>query len=295
LAQQLIDACVKVDAKPHILFSSSTQESMLNTYGNAKKQARSIIESWANENKGKSSGLIIPNVFGPFGKPNYNSVVATFCHKICRGEEIKVNNDSTINLIYVNELIEEFYQELTFPTYGELTINHRHEITVLDLAQKLKNFYNTYMISNQFPNLDHPFDLALFNTFRCYIPTEHYPVLYKKNSDTRGTFIELAKTTSKGQSSYSSTNPGYTRGNHFHTRKAERFSVISGKARISLRKVDSEEVIHYELDGENPAYVDMPIWYTHNITNIGSDTLLTYFWINEPYDAEDPDTWFVEV
>lgn len=295
LAQQLIDACIKMDAKPHILFSSSTQEALHNTYGNAKREARSIIENWAKEHGGKCSGLIIPNVFGPFGKPGYNSVVATFCHKITRGEEIQVNNDSKINLIYVNELIEDIYQELINPIYGVINIPHRHEITVVKLAEKLKYFYHIYMISNQFPNIDTPFDLALFNTFRCYIPVEHYPVLYKKNTDQRGTFIELARTSSAGQSSYSTTNPGITRGNHFHTRKAERFSVISGKARISLRKVDSEEVISYDLDGENPAYVDMPIWYTHNITNIGTDTLLTFFWINEPYDAEDPDTWFVEV
>ncbi len=100
---------------------------------------------------------------------------------------------------------------------------------------------------------------------------------------------------SGGQTSYSTTLPGITRGNHYHTRKIERFAVISGKALIQIRKIDSDEVFEYTLDGKEPAYVDMPIWYTHNIKNIGNKELITLFWINEPYDPENSDTYFIKV
>ena len=146
-----------------------------------------------------------------------------------------------------------------------------------------------------FPNLEDSFQKALFNTFRCYIPVSHYPVKFIKHTDNRGSFVEIARTNSSGQFSYSTTVPGITRGNHFHTRKAERFAVISGKARIQLRKTGSEEVIDYYLDGDEPAYVDMPIWHTHNIKNIGEEELITLFWINEPYNPEDADTYFEDV
>ena len=146
-----------------------------------------------------------------------------------------------------------------------------------------------------FPSLEEPFKKALFNTFRCYVPIEHYPVKYTKHTDNRGSFVEIARTETSGQFSFSTTVPDITRGNHFHTRKAERFAVISGKALIQLRKIGTDEVIDYYLDGKEPAYVDMPIWYTHNIKNIGTEELITLFWINEPYNQEDADTYFENV
>ena len=135
----------------------------------------------------------------------------------------------------------------------------------------------------------------MFNTFRSYIPKEHFPVKYKKNADPRGVYVEAMKFCSGGQAAFSTTVPGITRGNHFHIRKVERFAVIQGKASIKLRKYGSDEVIEYILDGSEPGYVDMPIWYTHNITNIGDGELLTMFWINEFYDPSDPDTYFEKV
>ena len=140
------------------------------------------------------------------------------------------------------------------------------------------------------------FDLNLFNTFRSYIDYENvFPKTYKFHEDNRGTFIEIVKTNGQGQISFSTTKAGITRGNHFHTRKIERFSVIKGKALIQLRKIGTTEVFNYYFSGEEPAYVDMPIWYTHNIKNIGEEELYTIFWINEFYDANDPDTYFEAV
>ena len=131
---------------------------------------------------------------------------------------------------------------------------------------------------------------------RCYIDFEnHYPVKFTQHKDNRGAFVELIRLGIGGQCSFSTTVSGITRGNHFHTRKIERFAVIKGKALIQLRKIDSDQVYDFYLDGTEPSYVDMPIWYTHNIKNIGNEELYTMFWINEPYNVDNPDTYFEEV
>jgi UDP-2-acetamido-2,6-beta-L-arabino-hexul-4-ose reductase len=122
-----------------------------------------------------------------------------------------------------------------------------------------------------------------------------YPVKLTMNTDDRGTFVETIKSGLGGQVSFSTTKPGITRGNHFHTRKIERFAVIKGKARIQLRRIGTDKVMNFELDGNEPAYVDMPIWYTHNITNVGNEELYTIFWINEFFDPNDMDTFFEKV
>jgi UDP-2-acetamido-2,6-beta-L-arabino-hexul-4-ose reductase len=120
----------------------------------------------------------------------------------------------------------------------------------------------------------------------------YFPKKFVQHLDTRGGFVEIARQGIPGQTSFSTTIPDITRGNHFHTRKIERFAVIKGKALIQLRRIGTEEVFDFYLDGDEPAYVDMPIWYTHNIKNIGEDILYTVFWINEPFDENDPDTYF---
>jgi len=303
LVSQLIEACNSKKVKPHIIFSSSSQEEKDNLYGRSKKEGKEKFMQWADEEGGKFTSLTIPNVFGPFGKPNYNSVVATFCHKIAHNETPTIINDSEVSLIYINELVDIFIGAIKDTEKGglvkgnnrELKIEPTKNIKVSEILRLLKQYKTDYMENGIFPNLDLDFEKALFNTFRCYVPTSHYPVKYKKNTDNRGSFVEIARTQTSGQFSFSTTVPGITRGNHFHTRKAERFAVISGKALIQLRKIGTDEVLDYYLDGEEPAYVDMPIWYTHNIKNIGDTELITLFWINEPYNPENADTYFINV
>lgn len=295
LVSKLIDACEKKNVTPHVLFSSSTQEAADNLYGKSKLLGRELLENWANKTGAKVTGLVIPNVFGPFGKPYYNSVVATFCHQLTHGETPTINVDGHLKLIYVNELIEVIYQTILNSTTGKIHVSHTKEIKVSEILNILNTFKSDYLEKGIFPSLEQAFEKALFNTFRCYIPQTHYPFYLKKNTDSRGSFVEIARANTSGQFSYSTTHTGITRGNHFHTRKAERFAVIQGKALIQLRKIDSDEVINYYLDGESPSFVDMPIWFTHNIKNIGDEDLITLFWINEPYNAEDPDTYFVNV
>ena len=144
--------------------------------------------------------------------------------------------------------------------------------------------------------MNHEFDHNLFNTFRSYIDlNDFFPVKHKQYSDERGSFSEILRSESKGQYSFSITNPKYTRGNHFHTKKIERFSVIKGKALIQLRKVNSDEIFEFILEGQSTSFIDMPIWFTHNIKNIGDDDLITLFWVNEPYDIDNPDTYLEKV
>lgn len=295
LVKKLIDSCIRTNSKPHILFSSSSQEAKDNLYGQSKKEGRELLEEWAKNHGAITTGMVIPNVFGPFGKPNYNSVVATFCHKLVQDEEPEIIVDGGLKLIYINALLVEIEELITSKQPEKVIIPHQYELKVTELLKVLKNIKQAYFDKGEFPSLSSPLELDLFNTFRCYVPHDYYPKNFIQHKDNRGAFVEIVRANTSGQFSFSTTNPGVTRGNHFHTRKAERFAVIKGKARIDLRKIDSDKVLSYVLDGENPSYVDMPIWYTHNITNIGDTELLTLFWINEPYNQEDPDTYFINV
>ena len=298
LVKKLVNACENTQTTPKILFSSSSQEDKDNLYGKSKRDGRQLLENWSKETGGAVTSLIIPNVFGPFGKPNYNSFIATFCDKIIKGESPTIINDSLVNLIYINELSEEFYKEIVLETKGVKTIRVEHTSSkkVSEILTLLKEYKASYYDEGKVPNTPiNSFELSLFNTFTSFIPKNYFPRKFIQHSDNRGAFVEIMRAGVSGQTSYSTTVPGITRGNHYHTRKVERFAVISGKASIQLRKIDSDEVFEYILDGDEPAYVDMPIWYTHNITNIGDTELITLFWINEPYDPKDADTYFVEV
>ena len=302
LVSQLIESCKSTNANPHILFSSSTQEERDNLYGKSKRDGRLSFEKWAKENQARFTGFIIPNVFGPFGHPYYNSVVATFCHQLTHKEQPEIQVDGTLKLIYINELTEVFYQAIkeNLPVQKQLissyAIPHTSKKKVSELLSLLENYKSSYYEKGIVPSLDDPFELNLFNTFLCYIDIKnHFPFRLKLNTDDRGSFIETVKLHSGGQVSFSTTKPGITRGNHYHTRKAERFAVIKGKARIQLRKIGTDEVLDFYLDGESPSFVDMPIWYTHNIKNVGDEDVYTIFWINEHFNPEDPDTYFEEV
>ncbi|WP_375604960.1 NAD-dependent epimerase/dehydratase family protein [Flavobacterium davisii] len=297
LTQKLIDSLERTNSKAHVLFSSSSQEERDNLYGKSKKEGRELLVNWANKSGGKVTGMIIPNVFGPFGKPNYNSFIATFCYKLTHNEAPVIDNDGEVKLIYVGELVIEIINKIKEGKSEAISeISHTSTYKVSEVLQKLNYYKTTYFDNGEIPELNSTFDLNLFNTFRCYFDiANHYPVKFTQHKDPRGAFVEIIRLGIGGQCSFSTTVPGITRGNHFHTRKIERFAVIKGKALIQLRKIGTNEVLDFYLDGDEPAYVDMPIWYTHNIRNIGEEDLYTNFWINEPYNQDDADTYFLEV
>lgn len=297
LVKKLIKSFERTENKPHVIFSSSLQEERDNLYGKSKKEGRELFSAFAKANQTSFTGMIIPNVYGPFGDPYYNSVVATFAHQVTHDETPKIEIDGDLKLIYVGELISVIVNQIDNKIDNHLfNVEHTSEAKVSELLDKLKYFKKLYMDNGEIPVLQSDFDYNLFNTFRCYIDLKnHYPVKFTQHKDERGAFVEIIRLGIGGQVSFSTTAPGITRGNHYHTRKIERFAVIKGKALIQLRRIGTNEVLEFYLDGNEPAYVDMPIWYTHNIKNVGEDILYTNFWINEAYDPDDSDTYFEAV
>lgn len=297
LVKNLVASLERTNSKAHVIISSSLQEERDNLYGRSKKEGRELLANWSLNNGATFTGMIIPNVFGPFGKPYYNSVVATFSHQVANGESPKIEVDGLLKLVYVGELVTEIIKVISGKiNEANYIVKHTSEAKVSTLLSLLKNYKELYQNNGEVPEINNTFELNLFNTFRCYMDVKnHFPVKFTQHTDPRGSFVEVIRLGVGGQVSFSTTVPGITRGNHFHTRKIERFAVIKGKALIQLRKIGTDEVLDFYLDGEEPAYVDMPIWYTHNIKNIGDEVLYTNFWINEPYNPEDADTYFVEV
>lgn len=297
LVQKLIKSLTQTSSKAHVLFSSSSQEERDNLYGKSKKEGRELMINWAKAAGGRFTGMIIPNVFGPFGHPNYNSVIATFSHKLTHNETPIIEVDGDMKLIYVSELVGAILSEIrNGKAKPEIVVAHTSESKVSQLLLLLESYKKQYQDNGIIPAINNTFELNLFNTFRCYMDiANHFPVKFTKNTDPRGTFVEIIRLNIGGQVSFSTTVPGITRGNHYHTRKIERFAVIKGKALIQLRRIGTDEVLDFYLDGNEPSYVDMPIWHTHNIKNIGNEELYTNFWINEFYDPNDSDTFFENV
>jgi len=298
LVNKIISACEKTKSKPHIIFSSSIQEQLDNYYGKSKKEGRKIFKRWAKQNNANFTALLIPNVYGPFSRPYYNSVVATFCQQLTHNEEPLILNDNEINLIYVGELVEEIFKIIktdsskSDPKTRHIIVSHTSKIKVSELLNLLRNFKHNYFERGEIPSMQNSFHRNLFNTFLCYVDySEFFPFKLTMNIDQRGSFVELIKLNSGGQISFSTTKPGIIRGNHFHTRKAERFAVIKGKAIINIRRIGTNDMFSFRLDGNQPAFVDMPVWHSHNIINTGIEELITIFWVNEHFNPGDSDTY----
>lgn len=297
LVQRLTASLERTNSKAHVLFSSSSQEERDNLYGKSKKEGRQLLATWATSVGGIFTGMLIPNVFGPFCIPNYNSFIATFCHKLTHNETPTIDTDGEVQLIYVGDVVNEILAQINLGKTNErYAITPTASYKVSEVLTLLKDYKVKYKDKGEIPALNSSFEVNLFNTFRSYINySAHFPVKFTQHTDSRGSFVEVIRLGVGGQVSFSTTVPEITRGNHFHTRKIERFAVIKGKALIQLRKIGTDEVLNFYLDGAHPAYVDMPIWYTHNIKNIGDDLLYTNFWINEFYDINNPDTYFENV
>lgn len=296
LSKCLVDSLERTGASPHVLYSSSTHETRDTAYGRSKFESRQVLANWAKKIGASFTGVILPNVFGPFCKPFYNSVVATFCHQLTHGLIPEIHIDQTLGLIYVNDLVTKLEHLIVNQiTSDKLVINPLYEITVNKLLTKLISFKESYLDNTTIPNITDPFDLCLFNTFRSYIDHEYYPVEYNLKTDKRGSLFEIIKSLNQGQVFFSTTKPGVERGNHYHRRKVERFSIIKGNARVKLRRIGTDEIIEYILEGHTPSYVDIPIHFTHNLTNIGGEELLMMFWTNELYNPEDSDTFYEKI
>lgn len=293
LNRDLIAAMEAEGVMPHVLFSSSTQEERDNMYGKSKREGRQMLEQWASENGASFSGLVVPNVYGEFSRPNHNTFIATFAHKLVNGEQPTVMVDSDVKLIYVGSLCRFIISQFGQTGVRRIEVPYDFEKRVTEILALFEKFKELYFNQGFIPELKDANEINLFNTFRSYI--EPRCVKLMQHADPRGVFVETIKLGVGGQVSFSTTVPGITRGNHYHTRKIERFTVIKGRAVIELRKVGEQKVYSFELDGAQPAYVDMPVWLTHNIKNVGNEELYTQFWINEWYNPADGDTYFETV
>jgi len=296
LSKKIIESIKRVNFKGKLIFASSILEDNDIAYGQAKREARELLYNASIKNNFSFYGLIIPNVFGPFCKPNYNSFISTFCNNLITSKEIIIKEDKQVKLVFINNLVHKILKIINERPSEYILINEDFSTTVSDVNKKLKIFYENYFIDNQIPEFETDFEKNLFITFQSYI--DQGTLTPKKNKlfvDERGSFSEIIRSSSEGQSSFSITKPGVTRGNHFHTRKIERFNVVKGKALIEIRKIGTELKSSFIISDEEPSFIDMKVWHTHNIKNIGETDLITFFWINEFYNEEDSDTFFEKV
>lgn len=289
LTEQLLAACDAAKVSPYVIFSSSTHIYRATPYGDSKKKCSALLSEWADKHKTPFTNLVLPNVFGEAGRPFYNSTVSTFCYQLATGEKTEIIKDVEVELLHARHVARRIYALLGAPVNGELPMSGEKMLVSRLLAQ-LKEMAALYA-ANVVPDLREGCLLDLFNTYRSYLFPAKVPVVLEMKRDERGYLFEAAKSRNSGQTFISSTQPGVTRGNHYHTRKLERFLVIKGKACVRVRKLFSAETHEFDVDGDNPAYVDMPALHTHNITNIGSGELLTLFWSSEIFDPVDPDTY----
>lgn len=275
-----------------VVFSSSSHVHKNSPYGNSKIRATEILRSACRAVDGECVSLVFPNIFGEFARRDYNSAVATFCDNFWVGSESMIVNDSEYELLHAQDAAKQICDHAFKHNPGGFsqleiagTITRASE--VLETIQELGALYKSGLI----PNLSSRFHRDLFNTLRSYIPNDSKKVAYIKHTDNRGWLFESVKSKNEGQTFVSLTYPNITRGNHFHTHKVERFSVLQGEARIQMRKLFSNEVHEIFVSGECPVYIDMPTFYTHNITNVGQTNLLTQFWSNEIFDPNNSDTF----
>ena len=294
-ARQLVAALKKSGSKPCVLYSSTTHAlTPSSVYGESKKAVSNIFSAWAEEGGGRFINLIIPHVFGEYCKPYYNSGVATFCHQIVQGETPQVNSNGQLELIHVQDLVEQMIGLYSQNASGDHYVQG-YTISVPEVVGRLQNLYEVYVNCMQLPDLSDDLQRRLFNTLRSYIPYQDRNRLTALHSDNRGWLVEAVKAGSGGPCFVSSTHPGITRGNHYHRFKVEGFFVLQGRAEIRMRKLFCDNVIRYEVSGDQPGFVDIPTLHTHSITNIGNDELITLFWADEYFDPKLPDTYFMEV
>ena len=300
LTRALLEMLEKDNRKTPLVMSSSTQAELDNPYGRSKKEAEDLVFAYANRSGAPVYVYRLPNVFGKWCRPNYNSVVATFCHNAANKISLRIDEpDKIITLLYIDDVVEEFLLVIegqrSTNAGATLSVSPTYDITVGDLAARIARFADSRRTLLMDSDMSDVFTQKLYATFLSYSAVDDFAIKALMRHDERGFFAELVKSTCFGQISVSRTKPGVTRGNHWHNSKIEKFIVIEGRAVIRLRKVGTDEVLEYQVSGEELKVVDMPPGYTHSIQNIGDADVLTIFWANEIYDPDNPDTNFEKV
>lgn len=294
----LLKALKKFDNKAPVLITSSIQAVLENPYGISKKAGEDLIFKYGSENNVQVFVYRLPNVFGKWCRPNYNSVVATFCNNIAHGESIRVNDPNVdMQLVYIDDVVDEIILALAGKAHQEgafCYVPTVHKIKLGEIADLLYSFKKSRE-DLSVPKLDNVFAKALYSTYLSYLPADGFSYPLKMNVDNRGSFTEIIRTLDRGQFSVNISKPGITKGNHWHNTKNEKFIVVSGNGVIKFRRIGTEKVLEYHVSGDKIEVVDIPPGYTHNIINEGTDDLITFMWCNECFDTNNPDTYFEEV
>jgi UDP-2-acetamido-2,6-beta-L-arabino-hexul-4-ose reductase len=298
LTQYIITILEKHDKSTPLLITSSSQAIQNNDYGKSKREAEELLVKYAENTNAVVYIYRLPNVFGKWSKPNYNTVIATWCYNTTRDLPIQIN-DSTVelDLVYIDDVVEHFIRHLDENgkdgiVYGEVSPIYRKSLgEIYDLLIAFKESRKNLLI----PKVGRGFERALYSTYLSFLPTDKFSYGLKGYEDDRGTFYEFVKTLDSGQFSISTTAPGITRGNHYHNTKNEKFLVIKGEASIKHRQIHGSEVIEYNVSDKKMEVVEMIPGYTHDITNTGNNEMVLLLWANETFDRENPDTYFLKV
>ncbi|NBJ14694.1 MAG: SDR family oxidoreductase [Dehalobacter sp. 4CP] len=285
--------------KVPVLMTSSIQAEIDNPYGQSKKNAESLLEDYARETGNPVYIYRLPNVFGKWCRPNYNSVIATWCYNISRGLPIQINNPETVlSLVYIDDVVQEFIHAFNGSESrmdnGFCFVTRTFSITLHQIANTLEAFQESRS-SLVMPNFEGEFERFLYATYLSYFPENGFSYDLEMKHDQRGWLAEFIKSPAMGQIFISRTKPGITRGNHWHHSKVEKFLVIEGDALIRFREINVPKVIEYSVSGDKLQVLDIPTGYTHSIENVGKTDVITLFWADEIFNAEKPDTFYLEV
>lgn len=287
IAEALVKGCRAAGVLPHIVYANTIHAGRDNAYGRSKARAGEILAG----SGGAYTDLVLPHIFGECARPRYNNVTATLIDALIGGQTPEINPDGGVRLLHAGAAAEAAIDAALNGRTGRIEPDAR-ALSISDLWKRLKTFHESYE-AGIYPDLSHPFDLALFNSYRAATYPGGWPRPLTLNTDPRGTLFEAAKSAGGGGQTFMSwTEPGITRGDHFHLHKVERFLVVEGEAVIRMRRVLSDEVWEYRVSGNQPAPVDMPTMHTHSIENTGDRPLLTMFWAHEIFDPAAPDTYF---
>ena len=278
-----------------ILISSSIQVGKDNDYAKSKKAGEDYLKVFSKTNGNKVYIYRFANLFGKWCRPNYNSVVATWCYNIANGLDIQINDPNVIlPLCYIDDVINEIIRciEGKVEMTGEyISVEPVYNISLKDLSTKLYSFKES-RFNLDVPDQSDSLTKKLYATYLSYLPENDFRYPLKMNVDERGSFSEFIKTKEHGQVSINVTKPGVIKGQHWHHTKNEKFLVVSGEGVIRFRKIGDDKIIEYKVSGKKMEVVDIPTGYTHNIENIGTTDLVTVMWANEIFDPERPDTYY---
>jgi len=297
--EDVLDIIKQSGKKIPILLASTIQAAMDNLYGLSKKGAEEAVFEYGRQTGAKIYVYRLPNVFGKWCRPNYNSVVATWCYDIPRGLPIQINNPETeLNLVYIDDVVDEFVNAMNgranVGTDGYFFVTRTFKINLQQLADMLYSFKNSRK-TLVVPDFEGDFEKFLYATYLSYLPEDDFGYCLEMKHDNRGWLAEFIKSKHFGQIFISRTKPGITRGNHWHHTKAEKFLVIDGEAVVRFRQINDINVIEHRVSGMDLKVLDIPAGYTHSITNTGNKDLLTLFWADEIFNPEKPDTYYLEI